>query len=98
VRKQRAIPRIVGDDEGLKEIHYIFLAATSTSHLLMGKQSTSHVCTAVGTLFTMGKMESAVRTTVLIMSKLRTINFIEWGNVMLQERGNCNAAEGKEWC
>lgn len=40
-------------------------------------------------------MESAVKPAVLIMSTLRTINYIEWGNVMLQEQGNCKAAEGK---
>ena len=44
----------------LKVIHDISLAATATSHLLMGRQPTSHVCIAVGTLFTVGKMESAV--------------------------------------
>ena len=82
----------------LKVIYHISLAATATSHHLMGRQPTSHVCIAVDTLFTVGKMESAVKPTVLILSKLRRIHYIEWGNVMLHEQGNCKAAEGKAWC
>jgi hypothetical protein len=40
-------------------------------------------------------MESAVKTTVVNMSTVRRIQYIEWGNVMLEEQGNCKAAEGK---